>query len=99
MDYYPKTRAARYLWWKNLSARLLIEGPKMGLTAPQAAAATAVADEAVAKMEARDAADAQAAGALVAESAALTATEVAIRAAIRNWKTLPPTPPRAARAR
>ena len=89
MDFMPKKRAEKYLWWKKLSANIVVEGPKFGLAPAQATAAKAVADEIIAKMEARDAADAAAAGALSTESQAAKTAETEIRKMIRNWKTMP----------
>lgn len=89
MDFIPRKRAERYLWWKNLSANLPVEGPKMGLSAAQVTAAIAVADDMIAKMDARDAADAAAAGAMATENTVAVANETSMRALVRNWKTLP----------
>ena len=61
----------------------------MGLLAAQVTAAKAVADDSVAKMEARDAADAAAAGAQATETTTTKANEATIRAMVRNWKTMP----------
>ena len=89
MDFIPNKRAQRYLWWKNLSDNITVEGPKFGLTGPEVTAAKAVADDMIAKMDATDAAQSALSGARESEKTATTADEAAIRAKVRNWKTLP----------
>lgn len=88
-DFIPSKRALRYLWWKGLSNHLTIEGPKMGLTVAQTTAAKAVADDMIAKMDARDAAESALGGAQTQESMAAITDTAAMRALVRNWKTLP----------
>jgi hypothetical protein len=92
MDYIPNKRADQYLWWKNLSDNLAVEGPKMGLAPAAVTAAKAIADDQVAKLEATDAAKSALDGARAAEATASRTNETAIRGWVRNWKTLPAFP-------
>jgi hypothetical protein len=89
MDYIPSKRANQKQWWTKISTDINTEGPKMTLTAPQIAAAKAVADDQVAKMEATDSAKLALDGARAMEATATPANELAIRGFVRNWKTLP----------
>lgn len=89
MDYLPRKRNEKYLWWKNLNDNLDAEGPKMGLAAGEVTAAKALAADMMAKYEDTDTAQAALDGARATEKNAVPINEAAIRAKIRNWKTLP----------
>lgn len=89
MDYIPSKRAEQLPWWKRISSEIDAEGPKMGVPAPGIAAAKAVADDQVAKMEATDAAKAALDGARATEATMTAANLLAMRGFVRNWKTLP----------
>lgn len=89
MDYIPKQRAVRYLWWKGISDNIVVEAPKFGLSAPDALAAKAIADAMIAKMDATDTAQNTLDSARDLEAQTQATNEAAIRAAVRNWKTLP----------
>ena len=89
MDFIPRKRAQRLAWWQGISDNITVEGPKMGLTAPEIAAAKAVADDMIAKMAAVDAAQAALDGARAVEKTATAVNDPAIRGHVRNWKTRP----------
>lgn len=89
MDYIPRMRPARYLWWKTIRDIIETEGPKAGLSAAECAAMKATATDQCAKMEAADAAEQAAKGTKATERAATQPNEAAIRLAIRNLKTRP----------
>lgn len=89
MDFIPSKRADQKQWWTKIATDIDVEGPKMGVPAPGIAAAKAVAEDQVAKMEATDAAKAALDGARAMESTATAANTAAIRGFVRNWKTLP----------
>jgi len=89
MDYIPDKRDARYRWLKNLSDNILVEGPKFGLTVPQCTDIKAVVDALIAKMDATDAAQNATDSARDSEAQTRQTNEATIRAAVRNWKTLP----------
>jgi hypothetical protein len=89
MDWMPDKRAERYLWWKNLSDHIADEGAKVGLSDEDILAIQALADDQVARMEATDAAKSALDGARAAEAAVTKANDAAIRARVRNVKTLP----------
>ena len=91
-DYFPKKRADKYKWWKNLFDHLSGEGRTIGLTLEEIAAAKAEAADQMAKMEAVDDAESALKGARAQEKAVTPAHESAIRAAIRIWKTKPAYP-------
>ena len=80
MDIIPSKRADQYLWWKNLSDNLTVEGPKMGLAAADVTAAKAVADDQVAKMDATEAARAALDGARAAEATSTVSNQANMRA-------------------
>lgn len=54
MNWPPKKRVEKYLWWKNLSEWIEAEGLKIGLPAEEIAAAKARADEQMAVIERTD---------------------------------------------
>lgn len=87
MDYIPKSRSTRYLWWKNMRDQIEAEGPKVGLTAAEIAEIKATAAARCTSMEAADEADRAARGAKKAETAATATNTKAIRLAVRNLKT------------
>lgn len=87
MDYIPRLRPARYLWWKTIRDTIETEGPKVGLTVAEITAIKATATDQCAKMEAADAADNAAKGAKTSEKEATRVNQLAIRAAVRNIKT------------
>lgn len=87
MDYIPKSRSERYLWWKGICDSIEVEGPKVGLTAAEIAAIKATATDQCAKMEAADTAENAAKGAKAAEMETTRVNTQAIRLAIRNIKT------------
>lgn len=87
MDFIPRKRADRIQWWQNLSDNITEEGPKFGLTGPEAAAAKAIADDMLAGFGATDGAEAALDGARTTEKAKSVTNEAAIRAEVRNWKT------------
>lgn len=89
MDWLPRKRAERLLWWKNLRDNIDVEGPKMGLSAAEITAAKDLAIEQIAAMEATDAAQAALDGARATETALSNTNNAAIRASVRNWKTRP----------
>lgn len=90
MDYIPKKRAERKDWWTKIRDDGATELAKLNLAAPDIAAAIATATDMVAKMQATDDAEAALNAARTMETAAGVTNEAAIRAAVRNWKTLPP---------
>jgi hypothetical protein len=92
MDFIPNRRADRKEWWTNIRDNGATELAKLNLAAPDIAAAVATATAMVAKMQATDDAEAALKAARTMETAAATPNEAAIRAAVRNWKTLPPYP-------
>ncbi len=92
MDYIPKKRSDRYLWYKNLSDNIATEGPKFGLTAGEATAAKALADANLAKMDATDAAEAALDGVRQVERTTEATNLTQLRAKIANWKTVPSFP-------
>lgn len=89
MDYIPRLRAQRYLWWKTIRDSIETEGPKAGLSVAEITAIKNTATDQCAKMEAADAADNAAKGAKTAEKEATRLNEATIRAAVRNLKTRP----------
>lgn len=89
MDWMPKKRAERYLWWKNLHDHIEVEGPKFGLSPGEIAATKTLAAGQITVMEDTDAAKNALDGARATESAATAANEPVIRASARNWRTLP----------
>lgn len=89
MDFMPNKRAERYFWWKNLSDKITVEGPKFDLAAGEITVAKGIADDQIAKMEATDSAQATLDGKRAEERASDAANQAAIRLKIRNWKTLP----------
>ena len=89
MDYIPDNRASRLQWWKGIRDNISEEGPKFGLPADQITAAMPIAVAMITIMEATEAAESALKGARSAEKTARTANESAIRAKVRNWKTLP----------
>src|ERR1043166_6869035 len=89
MDYIPAKRSDRYKWYKNMSDNVVAEAVKFGAPAADATAAKTAADAQLAKMDATDAAESALKGARQAEATAQTANVAALRAKIRNFKTLP----------
>jgi hypothetical protein len=87
MDYIPKSRSERYLWWKNFCDNIEAEGPKVGLTAAEIAAIKTAATDQCVKMEAANAAENAAKGAKAIEMETTRLNTQAIRLAIRNIKT------------
>lgn len=87
MDYLPKLRSDRYLWWKNQRDKIEEEGPKVGLSVAEIAAIKATATDQCAKMEAADAAESAAKGAKASENESTRVNTQAIRLAVRNLKT------------
>ena len=89
MDYIPDKRADRYLWLKNLSNNIAVEGLKFGLTAQQCTDIKAVVDALITKMDDTDTAQNAVDSARDLEAQTRQTNEAAIRGAVRNWKTLP----------
>ena len=89
MDFIPNKRAELKAWWTNLKDNGTVELAKINLAAPDIAAAVATATDQVAKMQATDDAEAALAAARSMEKSATIANDQTIRAAVRNWKTLP----------
>lgn len=89
MDWMPKRRAEKYLWWKNLSESIDEMGPLLGLSPADIAAAKALADEQIATMADADSALAALKGAQSVEATRTRANEAKIRQIIRRWRTLP----------
>ncbi len=89
MDYIPIKRSDRYLWYKDMSANVTTEAPKMGVAPADATAMKALVDEIIAKYDATNAAQAALDSARIIERTVEPANVVQIRAKIRNWKTLP----------
>lgn len=89
MDWMPKRRAEKYLWWKNLSESIDEMGPLLGLSPADIAAAKALADEQIATMADADSALAALKGARSVEATRTRANEAKIRQIIRRWRTLP----------
>lgn len=87
MDYLPRKRDAREVWLQNISDKILVEGPKFGLTAGEATAAKALADGALAKMKATDAAAAATDSARALETSDPSVKQ--LRGSVKNWKTRP----------
>lgn len=88
MDFIPSKRADQYLWWKNMSDNIAVEGPKLGLAPADVTAVKALADAQLAAMEAGDAAKVALDGARETERTTTDSSEASIRARVRNWKTL-----------
>jgi len=89
MDFIPNRRPDRKEFYTNLSGNIAVEGPKFGLTVQQCTDIKAVVDAILAKMEATDAAQNALDSARGLEKQTETANQSALRAAVRNWKTLP----------
>jgi hypothetical protein len=89
MDWMPRKRANRYLWWKNLRDNIDVEGPKMGLSPAEITAVKDLAIAQLAKMDATDAASVALDGARAEEEDASSANEFEIRTQVKNWKTRP----------
>lgn len=88
MDYIPKQRDARYLWYKNLSTNIVAEAVKMGAPAADGTAAKAAADAIIAKYDATNTADAALTSARQLEKTVEATNLALIRAKVKNWKTL-----------
>lgn len=89
MDWMPKKRAEKYLWWKNLSERIEAEGLKIDLPPEEIAAAKARADEQMAMMKRTDDTRHAHRGARSAEATATGINDPGIRAQVRGWRTRP----------
>lgn len=89
MDFMPRKRSDRYLWWKNIKDNIATEGPKFGLTAGQITDVTTLCTSMMTLYEETDAAQAILDGKRAAEKAGEVANEAAIRLMIRNWKSSP----------
>lgn len=89
MDYIPRKRDGRYLWLKKLSANIVAEAVKFGAPPADATAVKTVTDHLIAAMDATDAAAAALDGTRQTEAAVQAADLGAIRAKVRNFKTLP----------
>jgi hypothetical protein len=89
MDFIPNRRAERKEFYTNISDNIAVEGPKFGLTPQQCTDIKAVVDAILAKMDATDAAQNALDAAKDLEKQTETANQAILRAAIRNWKTLP----------
>jgi len=50
MDFISSKRADQYLWWKNMSDNIAVEGPKLGLAPADVTAVKALADAQLAAM-------------------------------------------------
>ncbi len=87
MDFIPNKRGDRYLWWKNLDAKIDVEGPKIGLLPAEITAIKAVTAAEIAIYEATDAAETALKGARVTEKN--SPNEAIIRNQARYWKTKP----------
>jgi hypothetical protein len=92
MDFIPRKRAELQQWLGNLSSNVIAEVPKFGAPAADGTAMKALADDALAKMNATDAAEAALDGVRQIERATLAAAFSTLRAKVRNWKTLPAFP-------
>jgi hypothetical protein len=88
MDFVPQKRDSRYAWLQNLSTNVVAEAVKFGGVSGDATAVKAAADNLIAKMNATNAAEATLKGARTTEATAQAADIAAIRAKVRNWKTL-----------
>jgi len=89
MDYILPRRADRKEFFTNLSANIVVEGPKFGLTSLQCTDIKAVVDAILAKMDDTDTAQNALDSAHDLEQQTETANEAVLRASVRNWKTLP----------
>jgi len=89
MDFYPNKRSEKLPWWKKISQEITTEGAKFGLLPAAITAAKEVADNQISVMEATDNAKSALEGARAVEEVRTAVNEQAIRAMIRNWKTLP----------
>ncbi|MCB1091588.1 MAG: hypothetical protein KDL87_08655 [Verrucomicrobiae bacterium] len=89
MDWLPRKRTERLLWWRNLHDNIEVEGPKFGLAAGDITATKTLAAGQIAAMEATDAAKNALDGERASEAADSATNEAQIRANVRNWKTLP----------
>lgn len=88
MDYIPRQRDARYLWYKNLSANVVAEAVKFGGVAADATAVKALADGIIAKYDATNTAQGAVDSARQIEGNTEAASVAQIRAKVKNWKTL-----------
>ena len=87
MDWMPRPRNDKYVWWKNLSEHIEDEGPKFGLTPAEIAAIKALADQQIADIEAIDAAQSALDGARAGYATSSELAEAEIRNAVRYWRT------------
>ena len=88
MDYIPQKRDTRYQWYLNLSNNVVAEAVKFGGEAADATAIKALADGVMAKMDATAAAQQALDGVRGIERNTEAGALAAIRAQVRNWKTL-----------
>ena len=88
LDYVPKKRSDRYIWYKNLSGNVVAEAVKFGGVAGDATAVKNAVDGVVTKMDdtntAQDAVD----SARTLESDAEKAALALVRAKVGSWKKL-----------
>lgn len=89
MDYIPRKRAERLLWWQNLKDQIATEGPKFGLAAPAIAEVDTLATAMITLYQETNAAENALNGKRLAEKDGQVIHEANIRAKVRNWKTLP----------
>ena len=89
MDFIPRKRGDRYLWFKNLRDSIETEGPKFALAAGEITATKDLAAAAVTAMEETNAAEAALDGKRAAEKTTAGASEKALRMKFRNWKSTP----------
>jgi hypothetical protein len=89
MDMIPRPRDAQSVWYKNLSDNAVAEAVKFGGDPAQALAAKAAADAVLGKMAATNTQANLLDSTRQLEADTKTASDAAIRAIVRNWKTLP----------
>lgn len=92
MDFIPRKRAELQQWLGNLSSHAIAEVAKFGAPAADGTAMKALANDALAKMNATDAAEVGLDGVRQIERATLAAAFSTLRGKVRNWKTLPAFP-------
>jgi len=89
MDYIPRKRGDRYLWWKNMRDSIETVGPDFGLSAGEITATKDLAIGVVAAMEEADAAEAALEGKRAGEQTTSSTNEKVLRMKVRNWKSTP----------
>ena len=89
LDYVPKKRNDRYVWYKKMSGNVVAEAVKFGGVAGDATAVKTAVDGVIAKMDATNTAQDAVDSARTLEGSAEKAALAQLRAKVASWKTLP----------